>query len=315
MPSVRRAAPVNSPADAPTYTHRVIICEYCSSVGVVGSTSWLPTSAWECRVSGGQAGRRAGSIALLCAAGGSSVAAGCTEAVGRWHRIRSELGTSTVAVRAAIGAAGLGPRLPRAGPSSPELYDVVWMRAQLEHSTVTEVARSLCCSTRSVKDAERRAGVPASRRPPPPPQLTDGSWLEAQLQQRRSDSDIAGDLGCSVKAVGQAVREHGLDGLARRRRRFVSSTTPTGCAGPLETHPGAGRSDARVLGRGRPSKCSAGRSGLPEPHPTPPPSPGTNVRLRVCCCERAGQADDSRARGHPRRPGDTGGRRKREHPP
>jgi hypothetical protein len=135
-------------------------------------------------------------------------------------RIRSELGTSTAAVRAAIAAAGLPPELPRPGPSYPELYDVAWMRAKLEHSTVTEIARRLGCSTRSVKNAARRAGVPGRRRMPRPTQLADRSWLEAQLQQGRAYSDIADALGCSVKAVGRAVREHGLNGLARRRRRF-----------------------------------------------------------------------------------------------
>ena len=189
-------------------------------------------------------------------------------------RIRSELGTSTVAVRAAIAAAGLPAELPRPGPSFPELYDVAWMRAQLEHTTVTEIARQLGCSTRSVKEAARRAGVPGRRRLPRPTRLADRSWLEAQLRQGRSYSDIANAFGCSVKAVGRAVRDHGLNGLARRRRRFPELYDADWLFRALETQTPA--QVAATLGCSVEAVRAARRR--PEPAPRAAPDPTRPAR-------------------------------------
>ena len=78
--------------------------------------------------------------------------------------LADELGTSRGRVAAAIKAAGLPP-LRRNGstPAFPELYDVEWVRAQLATRTRADVARELGCSTRSVRDAAVRAGVPPAR--------------------------------------------------------------------------------------------------------------------------------------------------------
>jgi hypothetical protein len=70
------------------------------------------------------------------------------------ERIRAELATSAPRVRASLAAAGLPTRLD--GPTFPELYDRDWVREHVGEHGVTEVARQLGCSVRSVKDAARR---------------------------------------------------------------------------------------------------------------------------------------------------------------
>ena len=134
--------------------------------------------------------------------------------------LAAELGTSADRVGAAVRAAGLPP-LRRNGsrPSFPQLYDVKWVRAQLRHITVTELARRLGCSTRSTRDAARRAGVPPRWRQPRPARLEDADWIAEQLHVRSYDN-IADELGCSVKMVARAVRDHKLGDVARQRRRF-----------------------------------------------------------------------------------------------
>ena len=135
------------------------------------------------------------------------------------ERIRTETGTSAREVRSALVAAGLPAKL--GGLAFPQLYDEHWVREQLAHSGVTEVARSLGCSVRSVnRSAARRAGVPGRRRIPIPALLDDVGWLSLQLERRRTYADLASELGCSEKAVRRAVSRHGLGELARRRRRF-----------------------------------------------------------------------------------------------
>ena len=44
--------------------------------------------------------------------------------------------------------------------------------------------------------------------------------MSGPLENRRTYAELASELGCSEKAVRQAVRRHGLGELARRRRRF-----------------------------------------------------------------------------------------------
>ena len=130
------------------------------------------------------------------------------------ERIRRELRTSAPKVRAALAAAGLPAKLP---PTSPELYDNGWVRAQLGHITVTELSRQLGCSTRLVKDAARRAGVPPRRRQARPERLDDAAWLAQQLDVHSYD-DIANALGRSMRMVARAARHHHLGDGARRRQ-------------------------------------------------------------------------------------------------
>jgi DNA-binding CsgD family transcriptional regulator len=140
-----------------------------------------------------------------------------------WLRARRAEGWTPV-VRAAVTAAGLPPKL--GGPKFPELYDLEWMRTQLAEHTITEIARRLGCSTRSAKDAARRAGIPGRQRQPRPRLLNDRIWLEQQLRRRRTYDDIAATLGRSTKAVGRAVRHHGLSDVARQRRQFPELHDP-----------------------------------------------------------------------------------------
>ena len=83
--------------------------------------------------------------------------------------LADELRVGPDRVAAAVHAAGLPPvRRNGSHPLFPELYDTDWMRAQLAVKSRTAVAAELGCSTGSVSDAARRAGIPPIRGRPSP---------------------------------------------------------------------------------------------------------------------------------------------------
>jgi len=78
--------------------------------------------------------------------------------------LAEELGVGTDCVATAVQTAGLPPvRRNGSRPLFPELYDADWVRAQLGIKSRSAVAAELGCSTGSVSDAARRAGIPLIR--------------------------------------------------------------------------------------------------------------------------------------------------------
>jgi AraC-like DNA-binding protein len=132
--------------------------------------------------------------------------------------LAAELHTYTRLVRRAIAAAGLAPKLSRM--HYPQLHDPDWVRTEIAASSVTDIARRLGASRRTVRDAAQRAGVEERRRAPPPPALADRAWLTRRLTGHASCSSLAIELGCSTDAVRRAVDDHGLSELVRQRRRY-----------------------------------------------------------------------------------------------
>ena len=110
---------------------------------------------------------------------------------------------------------------PRPGPAFRELYDRGWMREQLAQRTVTEVARMLGCSTRSAKEAARRAGIPGRRRAASScaarRRVTGwrASWQRPQLRADRRRARLFGQGGRAGGAGAPAA-----DARPPPRRRF-----------------------------------------------------------------------------------------------
>jgi len=135
-------------------------------------------------------------------------AAGATQA-----EIALEVGCSMMAVSRAMARHKIPveARHRRRKPLYPQLADPAWLAARYAAgATQEQIAREVGCSQITVSEA--MAGHKIAVRPPAAlyPQLDDRDWLAAQTAGGRSQRSIATEVGCSQKAVSQALARHGV---------------------------------------------------------------------------------------------------------
>lgn len=124
--------------------------------------------------------------------------------------IAHALNTTVRAVVAAATRAGL----PLPALRHPELADADWLRTRFQAgATVRAIAAEVGCSTRTVRDAADRLGVPRRRGRGPIryPQLHDRDWLHQVVHHERLGvTAIARRVGSSVTAVERALQRTGI---------------------------------------------------------------------------------------------------------
>lgn len=140
------------------------------------------------------------------------------------HAIGRLLGCSHEAVRLALIAYGIPRRPAGSHATAPaELDDRDWL---IEHyvtrqEPLTAIARGLGVASRRVREALVAEGVtlrPRGRHPRQVvphvihfPQLHDADWLRAEYEHGgRTQIDLARQLGCTPKAVADALLRNGI---------------------------------------------------------------------------------------------------------
>lgn len=98
--------------------------------------------------------------------------------------------------------------------------DPEWLQSRIDDGlTSSEIAQEAGCSPSTIghwRDLHGLTRPNRTGRPRTYTQLDDAEWLTDQLQTR-TRSEIADDLGCSVRTVEQATWRHRLDWPTRQR--------------------------------------------------------------------------------------------------
>jgi AraC-like DNA-binding protein len=126
--------------------------------------------------------------------------------------IAAEVGCRELAVRKALVRAKIPLR--GAQPIYPQLRDRDWLRQQYaeQRIDVSDIAARLGCHPDTVRQALVAAGIlrtglthPRRRRFPA---LADRDWLRRRyLGEHASLHELAGEIGCSIRAVRNALAE------------------------------------------------------------------------------------------------------------
>jgi AraC-like DNA-binding protein len=130
----------------------------------------------------------------------------------RMKDIAAEVGCRELAVRKALVRA----KIPLRGvpPIYPQLRDRDWMRRQYveQRIDVAGIAAQLGCHPDTVRRAVAAAGIPRTGPTRPRrrrfPALADQDWLRRRyLTEHASLQELAGEIGCSIRAVRNALAE------------------------------------------------------------------------------------------------------------
>jgi hypothetical protein len=132
----------------------------------------------------------------------------CVEDVAR------ELGCAPQSVRYAVRKYGMATPVDGRDPppAAARLTDRAWLLDRRRELTNRELAAELGVSPGRVAAASRRAGTPALRRngsSPAFPQLYDVEWVRTELATK-TRTEIARDLGCSLRSVRDAAARAGV---------------------------------------------------------------------------------------------------------
>ena len=123
--------------------------------------------------------------------------------------IATELGVSGQAVSQALRRAGIVARSQTEAQRPAISNDTARQLYVDEGLSVAQIANRLGVHANTVYGALERAGVPRHGPPFAHSQLGDADWLrETYVDQRRSASSIAAEVGCTVAAVRAALARH-----------------------------------------------------------------------------------------------------------
>jgi AraC-like DNA-binding protein len=130
----------------------------------------------------------------------------------RMKDIAAEVGCGELAVRKALVRA----KIPLRGvpPIYPQLRDPDWLRQQYVEQRIDlpDIAAQLGCHPDTVHRALAAAGIPPTGPTRPRrrqfPALADQDWLRRRyLAEHASLQELAGEIGCSIRAVRKALAE------------------------------------------------------------------------------------------------------------